>query len=156
MKNLLIALLLAPLAALAQNAVTEGAPRSDNTVNAPIPAGAAVIVRQQHGSGTPGFGGFEPATAMGEGIYHAPQYLPAFPTASTLWPRVIDVECVRAPDGKFVCDGYSWVPALGRGEYLYIRPFVKTPVAPVEKIVEKIVPVPAPYPVYVEVKKKKE
>lgn len=158
MKNLLIALMLAPLAAFAQNAVTEGAPREDKTVNAPLPAGATVIVRQQLGSGTPGFTGFEPATSMGEGIYHAPQYLPAYPTASALWPRVVDVECVKSPNGTFLCDGYNWLPAMGRGEYLYIRPFVKVKPAPVIYTEEKIVPVIVERKVFIEVpvKKKKE
>lgn len=155
MKNLLIVLLLAPLMALAQNASTEGAARVDKNVNAPIPADAVVLVRQQLGSGTPGFTSFEPATSMGEGIYHAPQYLSAYPTAGTLWPRVIDVQCDKTVKG-YVCDGYNWLPAMGRGEYLYIRPSLR----PVPRIVEKLVPTPVivekPYPVYVEIKKKKE
>lgn len=156
MKNLLATLLLVPVLALAQNAVTEGAPRDDRTVNTPIPAGATVVVRQQLGSGTPGFTGFEPATHMGEGIYHAPQYMPTYPTASPLWPRVVEVECIKTPNGTFLCDGYNWLPAMGRGEYLYIRPHVKTPAPVVEKIVEKIVPVIVERKVFIEVPVKKK
>ena len=160
MKKLSVALLLAPLLAIANtNAVTEDKPRADRTVNTPIPAGATVVMRHQLGSGTPGFVGFEPATHLGEGIYHAPQYMPMYPTAAVLWPRVIEVECERE-GGRFVCGGYDWLPALGRGEYLYIRPTVKEPVAPT--VVEKIVPVPVVKEriierrVYVEVENKKK
>ena len=146
MKKLIVALLLAPLAALAQsNEGTPTQPRKDAGANIPIPAGATIIMRLPGGSGTPGFSGFEPATHMGEGIYHAPQYLPQFPTAATLWPRVIDVLCEKQTNNSYVCDGYNWIPAFGRGEYLYIRPQVKAqPVAP--RVVEKIITVPAPGP----------
>lgn len=138
MKKLIVALLLAPaLAAANTNAETTDGPRADRSANTPIPAGATVILRQQLGSGTPGFIGFEPATHLGEGIYHAPQYMPMYPTAAVLWPRVVDVECEKT-ERAFVCDGYNWLPAFGRGEYLYIRPTMKAP--PV--VVEKTVPVP--------------
>jgi hypothetical protein len=150
MKKLLLTMLLVPVMALAQNAETEGAVRSENTVNVPVPAGSTVVMRQQLGSGTPGFINLEPATALGDGIYHAPQYLPSNPTAATLWPRVIDVECAKTKMNSYVCDGYNWSPAMGRGEYLYIRPHTKEADAVV--IVEK----PVPFPVYVEKKKKKE
>jgi hypothetical protein len=55
-----------------------------------------------------------------------------------------------------VCDGYNWLPAMGRGEYLYIRPYVK--VAAPAVTVEKIVPVIVERKVFIEVpvKKKKE
>lgn len=155
MKKLaLTALLFASVGSFAQNAVTEGAARADNNVNVPIPAGSTVIVRHALGSGTPGFTGFEPATHLGDGIWHAPQYMPTYPTAGNIWPRVMDVECEKSPNGTFMCAGYNWMPDMGRGEYLYIRPYVKAKAAPV--VVEKLVPVPAPYPVYVEKKPKKE
>lgn len=154
MKKLAVAFLLAPLVALANsNAETNEAPRPDRTVNVPIPAGAVVVVRHQLGSGTPGFIGVEPATHLGEGIYHAPQYMPQYPTAAVLWPRVLDVQCQE--EGKrFVCDGYNWIPALGRGEYLYIRPVVAEPVEPV--IVTKEVPVIIERKILVEVPVKKK
>lgn len=155
MKKLaLIALLFASAGSFAQNAVTEGAVVSDKLLNAPIPANSTVVFRQALGSGTLGFTSVEPATHMGEGIYHAPQYMPTYPTAGVIWPRVVDVECEKSPTGTFVCGGYNWSPAMGRGEYLYIRPYVKAKAAPV--VVEKLVPVPTPYPVYVEKKPKKE
>lgn len=140
MKKLLaLSAIFVSVAALSQNAVTEGTPRADKNLNTPIPAGATVIVRQQLGSGTPGFTSLEPATHVGEGIYHAPQYMAAYPTAGVLWARVIDVECVMSKE-TYVCDGYNWAPALGRGEYLFIRPMLKAP--PI--VVEKTVIVPGP------------
>jgi hypothetical protein len=140
MKKLLITMLMLPVMAFANsNAVTEGASRADKGVNTPIPAGSTVIMRQQLGSGTPGFVSFEPATHLGEGIYHAPQYLPAYPTAATLWPRVLDVNCTKERNA-FVCDGYNWMPAMGRGEYLFIRPTAKAAPA----VVERLVVVPGP------------
>ena len=34
------------------------------------------------------------ATQVGDyGVYHAPQYMPGFPTAATIWPRVVEVKC---------------------------------------------------------------
>jgi hypothetical protein len=157
MKKLLaLSAIFVSLTALSQNAVTEGDPRADKNLNTPIPAAATVIVRQQMGSGTPGFTGLEPATHVGEGIYHAPQYMAAYPTAGVLWARVIDVECAKQAD-VFICDGYNWSPALGRGEYLFIRPTAKAPAAVVEKVVPVMVPGPV-REVYIEVpvKKKKE
>lgn len=83
-------------------------------------------------------------------ILHATQYLPNFPTAATIWPRVVAVPCVKA-DAGLKCEGFRWSPALGRGEYLFITPEVKeVPVAPPpviitvpgpERIVLKEVPV---------------
>jgi hypothetical protein len=157
MKKLIaISALLFVTGSFAQNAVTEGAVLADNLKNQPIPAGATVIVRQQLGSGTPGFVGLEPATSMGEGIYHAPQYLPSNPTAGSVWPRVVNVDCVKSPNGTYLCDGYNWLPGMGRGEYLYIRPTVKAVPAPV--VVEKTVPVPVivERKVFVEVPVKKK
>ena len=156
MKKLITALLLVPVLAVADPVLNAGEvpasmARVDVDKNAVIPAGAAVILRTQLGSGTPGFTGLEPAVHMGEGVYHAPQYMAAFPTASTLFPRVVDVMCQKS-GVVFVCDGYNWTPALGRGEYLFFRPKL----APPPVVVTKEVPVPAPYPVYVEKKIKKE
>lgn len=85
-------------------------------------------------------------------ILHAPQYMPNYPTAATIWPRVVEVPCTETKAGDLDCTGYSWSPALGRGEYLFITPKVVEPVEPqivtVEKIREVFVEVP--------VKKKKE
>jgi hypothetical protein len=155
MKQLLLSLLLMPVIVFANiNTVTEKANREDVNANIPIPAGAVVVMRHQLGIGTPGVKGLEPANHMGEGIYHSPQYMTQYPTAGVIWSRVVDVECDKINTGEYVCDGYNWSPALGRGEYLFIRPTMKAPVCPcnVPSVVEKLVP----YPVYVEVKKKKE
>lgn len=51
------------------------------------------------------------------GVYHVPQYMPGFPTAATIWPRVVEVECQND-----LCAGYESTPALGRGEYLFFKP----------------------------------
>lgn len=100
------------------------------------------VGREALGSGTPGAQGFENATKWGNDIYHAPQYMPGFPTAATLWPRVIDVQCTKVGN-VLNCDGYHWLPELGRGEYLMIRPIVKVDQKPqvVTKTIIKEVPV---------------
>ena len=81
------------------------------------------VFRTENGSGQPGISGAENAVKWGNDIYHAPQYMPGHPTAATLWPRVVDVTCKQIVD-KVICDGYNWMPAMGRGEYLMIRPVV--------------------------------
>jgi len=80
--------------------------------------------------------------------------MPGHPTAATLYPRVVDVECTKVSTG-LNCKGYNWLPELGRGEYLMIRPVL----APEPVVVTKTVVVPGPVvikEVLVEVKKKKE
>lgn len=112
------------------------------------------VSREPLGSGQPGATGFENATRWDNDIFHAPQYLPGYPTAAVIYPRVVDVECVRAASG-LNCKGYNWLPELGRGEYLMIRPVVKE--APNPVVTVKVVPGPV-REVFVEVpaKKKKE
>lgn len=61
---------------------------------------------------------FGTATSLGNGVYQVPGYLPYYPTAATIWPRVVQVRCNAGGE----CDGYSITPALGRGEYLYVQP----------------------------------
>lgn len=56
-----------------------------------------------------------------DGIYFTPQYMPGYPTSATIWPRVVEVPCIRR-DGKLLCEGYDWKPGDGRGEYLMFRP----------------------------------
>ena len=51
------------------------------------------------------------------GVYHVPQYMPGFPTAATIWPRVVEVKCQND-----LCEGYENTPAIGRGEYLFFKP----------------------------------
>ena len=86
------------------------------------PADAQVqIGRAPLGSGEPGQAGLENATLVYDNIYHVPQYLPGFPTAATLWPRVVEVPCRRAGAG-LQCEGYNWTPRMGRAEYLFFVP----------------------------------
>lgn len=82
---------------------------------------------------------------MGEGIYHAPQFLPFYPTAGVLWPRVVEIECDQV-DGRFLCSGYHWLPGMGRGEYLFVRPVLREPSsAPTEQVIREVIrEVPGP------------
>ncbi len=90
-------------------------------------------------------------------IYHVPQYMPAYPTAATIWPRIVDVKCTKQGD-DLKCDGYEWLPEYGRGEYLFFRPVIDKPVAPVVVAAPQIVPVIVERKVFIEVpvKQKKE
>jgi outer membrane protein OmpA-like peptidoglycan-associated protein len=89
-----------------------------------VPLGSGVPSLQQ------GNVSFETANSLGNGMYTVPGFLPYYPTAATIWPRVVQVRC--SADG--MCDGYSITPALGRGEYLYVQPIVvPAPIALVQK-----------------------
>ncbi|WP_426147251.1 hypothetical protein [Polaromonas sp. DSR2-3-2] len=75
------------------------------------------------------------ATPVGDyGVYHAPQYMPGFPTAATIWPRVIEVKCQND-----LCAGYENTPALGRGEYLFFKP--------VNTVAAASIPIASPTPI---------
>ena len=77
-----------------------------------------VIERTPLGSGTPGMSGLENAYAMpNDMLFFVPQYMPGFPTAATIWPRVVTVNC-KVVDGNSQCEGYEWSPKMGRGEYV--------------------------------------
>lgn len=85
------------------------------------------------GSGVPGNEGQENAMQWDMDIYHAPQYMPGYPTASTIFPRVISVSCMEKENGIH-CRGYNWVREMGRAEYLMIRPvMVKVKEFPVQQ-----------------------
>ena len=76
------------------------------------------------------------ATQVGDyGVYHAPQYMPGYPTAATIWPRVVEVKCQND-----VCEGYQNTPALGRGEYLFFKPVNTVAVASIPVVVPVVVP----------------
>ena len=110
--------------------------------NGPLNTPPINIHRHTLGSGEQGVRGFELALPVLENhIYHEPQYMPYFPTAATIWPRVIEVKCNM--DRK--CEGYNWAPSMGRAEYLFVTPRVVVeqprPLI-VEKIIEKLVPGP--------------
>jgi hypothetical protein len=80
------------------------------------------IERIYLGSGSQDAAGTENADPVADyGVWHVPQYMPGFPTAATIWPRVVDVQC--AEDNA--CAGYLITPAMGRGEYLFFRPIKK-------------------------------
>jgi hypothetical protein len=113
-------------------------------------ADPSVLIQQRaYGSGMPSVPGTQgtpvvketqASSALPDGLYYVPQYLPGYPTAAVIFPRVIDVSCVRAKAGNVSCEGYNWLPEYGRGEYLLIRPTVKeTPIqiTPPVKIVKK-------------------
>lgn len=125
-------------------------------VSSAVFAQTVSILNTPLGSGTPGNPGknaYETALPSGDGYLHVPQYLAAFPTAATIWPRVVEVPCTKADDA-IKCQGYMWTPKMGRGEYLFIKPTFAEPVAPVAPIiitVKEIVQVP--YPIFVEVAK---
>ncbi len=76
------------------------------------------IERMYLGSGLQNAPGVENAQPVGNfGVWHAPQYMPGYPTAATIWPRVVNVRCM-----DHVCAGYVITPEMGRGEYLFFRP----------------------------------
>jgi len=112
------------------------------------------VAREALGSGQPESKGVENAAKWDNNVFHAPQYMPGYPTAATLYPRIIDVPCT-ATGNTLSCKGYNWLPELGRGEYLMIRPTVV--VAEKPQVITKIVTVPGPVQireVLVEVPKK--
>lgn len=74
-----------------------------------------------------------------EPYYYVPQYLPYYPTAATIWARVIEVPCEKAADGKVTCEGYNWTPNMGRAEYLFIMPKIKQPTTVTNTIINNTV-----------------
>lgn len=116
------------------------------------------VKNAQIGTGTPAQTitvGDTAANLVADGLYHVPQYLPYNPTAGTFPTRVIEVECDSVMN-ELKCDGFNWVPAMGRAEYLMIKPVMR-----VEKAAEitPASPIP-PAPIFilkeVPVKKKAE
>lgn len=92
-----------------------------STLAAPAPIQAnepLQIKRKLLGSGEPGRPGIEQAQPVGDfGVWHVPQYLPGYPSAATIWPRVISVKCRSGQ-----CEGYAITPEMGPGEYLFFAP----------------------------------
>lgn len=101
------------------------------------------VQRNELGSGTPGTQGVEQADFWSNGIYHAPQYMPGYPTAAVIFPRVVEVECKRDVLGGLNCNGYNWTPDMGRAEYLLVKPRIVEPVVPqvITRTIIKEVPV---------------
>ncbi|MFL6695252.1 MAG: hypothetical protein ACJ8GO_20070, partial [Ramlibacter sp.] len=107
------------------------AQRPKNAVLGAGPDANVRIGRVLLGSGEPGGGpggAYENATQVFNNLFHAPQYMPFFPTAATIWPRVIEVPC-RQSGADLVCDRYYWRPEYGRGEYLFFTPVVQSAAA---------------------------
>lgn len=106
------------------------------------------VKRMPFGSGTPAAdvtNGTETALPVADGLYHVPNYLPGFPTAATIWPRELPIDCVRDADsGKPTCSGFEVYPATGRGEYLFVRPTLKMLPAVVAPIRQEPPLTPAP------------
>lgn len=76
------------------------------------------VERMNMGSGLQNARGTENAQPVGSlGVWHVPQYMPGYPTAATIWPRVIVIQCTDD-----LCAGYEVTPELGRGEYLFFVP----------------------------------
>lgn len=107
------------------------------------------VERMPFGSGTPAVGeteGTQDVEYVADGLYHVPNYLPGHPTAATIWPREVPVKCTRERDTQHrVCSGYSVVPAVGRGEYIFVRPEDTPEPPPPVRIIEPPPP-PAPLP----------
>jgi hypothetical protein len=96
-----------------------------NSLNDQANGGTFKVLKVQLGSGIPNAVAqndslFEPAVNMGNGLYHVPGYMPYYPTAASIWPRVVQVHCNTQQE----CDGYTVTPGLGRGEYVFIQPIV--------------------------------
>lgn len=138
MKTILTSVLLA--AACNLSAAADLHPSGDNTFQ---------IERRPFGSGTPATAastGTDTALSIADGLYHVPNYLPGFPTAATIWPRELPVECQSDFEtGRPTCSGYQVLPAVGRGEYIFVRPIAKpVPVPAVPSVV--VTPPPPPPP----------
>ena len=105
------------------------------------------VSRKDLGLGTPGTKlqnvGVENAKPVNTSpdVLHTPQYLAGFPTAATIWPRIVEVPC-KESKGILACEGFHWTPNMGRGEYLFVTPKVVAEAPP--KIIERTVLVPGP------------
>lgn len=51
-------------------------------------------------------------------FYHVPQFMPGFPTAATIWPRVVKTDC-RFTDRNIYCDSIRLTQYGDRSEYLF-------------------------------------
>lgn len=68
--------------------------------------------------------------------FHAPGYMPGYPTAATIWARTVEVPCVAGKDGSVLCEPFGWQPGMGRGEYLNFRPVITSPEP---RVVERVI-----------------
>lgn len=146
MKKILIAMLLAPALASAgpvHMPKNEWSPPWQNS-------GEGFPIRVKPlGSGAPEdfytpSNGLDVANPVASGYFHVPGYMPGFPTAATVWPKLREVDCTRVGE-KIVCDGYQVKPDDGHPEYIYVVPRVKEDL-PAEEPKTKIVFVDRPEP----------
>lgn len=82
-------------------------------------------------------------------IYHTTQYMPGFPTAATIWPRVIEIDCNQFKN-YMGCKSYFYSQSFGRAEYLFFSPKEK-PVEKPTQVIERIIETVKPIIVYKEV-----
>lgn len=116
------------------------------------------VTRKALGAGSPSpkeAVGIDRAAPVADGLYHVPGAMPGFPTAATLWPRVVPVECNKN-NGKVVCGGYDVNLSQGRGEYIYIQPSVSEKPTALEPPQQLISTQPIPEPVIIKKFKKKK
>ena len=120
MKNSFIA---AILLCVCMYSIADDVPPTNLWNSSPI-----MVQRIQIGSGTPTNNvtpGSERAIPIANDLYNVPNYLPGYPTAASIWPRVISVNCDRQLNGSVVCGGYDVNQSMiGRGEYIYIKPII--------------------------------
>jgi len=84
--------------------------------------------------------GYEQSYAMPDGVYSTPGQMPGYPTAATIWPRVVRVSCKVGEGNTLLCKGVDVnLVDTGRGEYLYTQPVIETVKISMEKPSEKIV-----------------
>lgn len=128
-EDLLVALAVVALnPAFAQTPAAQPAQPADSAAMGAGAVSNVKIGRVLLGSGEPGDGSgpaYENATQVYNNLYHAPQYLPFYPTAATIWPRVIEVPC-RQVGADLLCERYHWRPEYGRAEYLFFTPVLQT------------------------------
>jgi hypothetical protein len=116
-----------------------------STVVSAQPITEVLVQRNLFGSGVqdgPVEGYVNALPTADAGVFQVPSYLAGNPTAGTIYPRVVTVQCEQE-GSRAICDGYAWRPELGRGEYLFIRPVPKPKPPPPPP------PPPAPEPTIV-------
>lgn len=104
---------------------------------------AVFIKNEQMGSGAPAVQvtmGSSIAQYWGDGLYFIPGYYPGYPTAAVMWPRVIEVPCVKNDDGSLSCQGYEIYSqqAGNRGEFILFKPVIQAPAKPVAPTIVEI------------------
>lgn len=92
---------------------------SVDVARVPTGSGSPLVLTSKPQSQT-----YDTAYPVAQNLYQVPGFMPYFPSAGTIWPRVVRVHCRTAND----CDGYNITPSLGRGEYIYVQPVIDEPV----------------------------